>query len=70
MKDKRFRKIYDDSIPHSSFLSEESILLCMHETYKLGIEDLFEWLKDNDYLSDDLKPIKSEWFKHTIENKL
>lgn len=64
MKDKRFRKIYDDSIPHSSFLSEESILLCMHETYQLGVEDIFEWLNSNNCLSDELKILKNEWFKH------
>lgn len=70
MKDKRFRKIYDDSIPHHSFLSEESIFRCMSETYRLGVEDLFEWLKEKDYLSDETRVIQKEWFKHTIEKKL
>jgi hypothetical protein len=50
--DKRFKEIYDNTIPHSSFLSERAILSCLYQSYQLGINDVFNWLSKNDYLTD------------------
>jgi hypothetical protein len=50
--DKRFKEIYDNTIPHSSFLSERAILSCLYQSYQLGINDVFNWLSKSDYLTD------------------
>jgi beta-lactamase class D len=64
-----FKKIYHDMIPHSSFLSEASILSCMYQSYQLGTEDIIDWLSKMDYLNKDVNSIKSEWFKsHDLQN--
>lgn len=63
--DKRLQEIYDSTIPHSSFLSQSSIVECMHQSYQLGVEDIFEWLQKKGYSNDDLKELRSEWWKRT-----
>lgn len=64
--DPRFKEIFDNTIPHSSFLDERSILGCMYQSYQLGYEDVFEWLSKSDFLTDDVKIIKREWY---IQNR-
>lgn len=59
--DLRFKEIYDNTIPHSSFLDERSILSCMHQSYQMACEDLFDWLSQSDYLIDNINLLKKEW---------
>ena len=60
--DSRLKTIFDETIPHSSFLDERSILSCMYQSYQLACDDLFQWLSDNDYLTDEKKIIQKEFF--------
>ena len=60
--DDRLKNIFDRTIPHSSFLDQRSILSCMHQSYQLGCEDLFKWLSESDYLTDDLKILEQEFY--------
>lgn len=59
----RLLEIYDSTIPHSSFLSRQSILSCMYQSYQLASEDIFKWLSENDYLSDNVKLIQEKFQK-------
>lgn len=60
-KDYRFSEIYENTIPHSTFLSESAIESCMHQSYKLGTEDVIKWLLENKHLSDNIQYIVDEW---------
>lgn len=59
--DIRFNEIFDNTIPHSSFLSESAIKSCMYQSYKLGVDDVLEWLKKNDHLSDNINYLIEEF---------
>lgn len=61
IKDSRFSEIYENTIPHSAFLSESAIKSCMHQSYKLGTEDVIKWLLENKHLSDNIQYIVDEW---------
>lgn len=62
--DERLEKIYYDTIPHSFFLNKGSIDKCMFQAYSLGVEDLFDWLSENNYLNEDSDKLKNEWFQN------
>ena len=57
----KYEEIFENTIPHSSFLDKRSIISCMHQAYMLGTEDVLEWLSKMDYLSDNIKYIMDEW---------
>jgi hypothetical protein len=59
--DTRLDEIYDNTIPHSSFLSEKSIKSCMYQSYRLGMTDVLEWLKKNDHLTDNINYLIQEF---------
>jgi hypothetical protein len=59
--DTRLDEIYDNTIPHSSFLSEKAIKSCMYQSYRLGIDDVLEWLKKNDHLTDNISYLIQEF---------
>ena len=67
--DKRFREIYDNTIPHSTFLSESSIMMCLHQSHQLGVDDVFEWLEMKGYLTDDIRLIRKEWIEEKVKIK-
>ena len=64
MKDE-LKKIYEDTIPHSTFLDKSSVENCMENSYNLGVNDVLEWLSKQDYLSDNIKYIIEEWENQT-----
>lgn len=59
--DNRLTEIFENTIPHSSFLSERAIMSCMYQSYNLGIEDVLEWLKKNEHLSDNVSYLIEEF---------
>jgi hypothetical protein len=61
IKDSRFTEIFENTIPHGSFLSESAIKSCMYQSYKLGNEDVIKWLLENKHLSDNIQYIVDEW---------
>lgn len=61
IRDPRFTEIFENTIPHSTFLSESAIKSCMHQSYKLGTEDMIKWLLENKHLSDNIQYIVDEW---------
>jgi hypothetical protein len=63
--DIRFNEIFDNTIPHSSFLSESSIKSCMHQSYRLGVDDVLDWLKQNEHLSDNISYLIEEFVNQT-----
>ena len=66
--DNRLVEIYENTIPHSSFLSERAIISCMKQSYKMGTQDVLEWLSKMDYLSDNINYIIKEWENQNSEN--
>jgi len=67
MKNK-LNEIYENTVPHSVFLSRKSVDSCMVQSYNLGVEDVFEWLSKNDYLSDKVQYIREEWQENQRKN--
>lgn len=61
IKDSRFTEIFENTIPHSTFLSESAIKSCMYQSYQLGTEDVIKWLLENKHLSDNIQYIVDEW---------
>lgn len=61
IKDSRFTEIFENTTPHSTFLSESAIKSCMYQSYKLGTEDVIKWLLENKHLSDNIQYIVDEW---------
>lgn len=57
-----FREIYDNNIPHSTFLSEKAIFSCMYQAYQLGCDEIIDFLLKKKYLNEDAIKIKSEIF--------
>ena len=64
----KLNEIYDDTIPHHTFLDKSSIMSCMYQSYMLGTEDVLEWLSSMEYLSDNIKYIKDEWYNQQKKN--
>lgn len=60
----KFKDIYDNTIPHSSFISESAILSCMHQSYQLAIQDLFEYLSSNGQINGNVKIIQIQFERH------
>ena len=54
-------KIYEDTIPHSSFLDKPSVEKCMENSYNLGVKDVLEWLSQMKHLSNNIEYIIEEW---------
>lgn len=69
MMDSRFKEIYNNTVPHSSFLSERAILSCLYQSYQMAVDDVFEWLSKNDYLSDDQRIIRKAWMDEKNNQK-
>lgn len=59
--DGRLSEIFDNTISHSSFLNKEEVQSCMEQSYRLGIDDVLEWLKKNDYLTDNISYLIEEF---------
>lgn len=64
-QDNRLTEIYENTIPHGSFLSERAIMSCMKQSYNMGTQDVIEWLSKMDHLSDNIKYIIEEWNNRT-----
>ncbi len=58
---REFEKIYEENLPHNSFLDKDSIMKSMMESYHLGKSDLMEWLSKNDYLTDTKEQLLTEY---------
>jgi hypothetical protein len=54
-------KIYEDTIPHSTFLDKTSVEKCMENSYNLGVRDVLEWLSKMEHLSENIDYIIEEW---------
>jgi len=54
-------KIYEDTIPHSTFLDKISVEKCMENSYNLGVKDVLEWLSQMKHLSNNIEYIIEEW---------
>jgi hypothetical protein len=54
-------KIYEDTIPHSTFLDKNSVEKCMENSYNLGVRDVLKWLSKMEHLSDNIDYIIDEW---------
>jgi hypothetical protein len=67
---KNFEKIYEENIPHNSFLDKDSVMKSMMESYNLGKLELMEWLSKNNYLTDTKEQLLIKYNQHlkTIEN--
>lgn len=59
--DNRFKEIFDNTVPHSSFLTENSIMSCMYPSYQLGADDFINWLIEKNYLTENPKLIQNEF---------
>jgi lipoate-protein ligase A len=59
--DKKLEKIYDKNINTSFVLDKEGVFKSMEESYKLGTEEVLDWLSKMDYLSDNITYIIDEW---------
>jgi lipoate-protein ligase A len=59
--DKKLEKIYDKNINTSFVLDKEGVFKSMEESYKLGTEEVLDWLSKMDYLSDNIAYIIDEW---------
>lgn len=57
----RLSEIFENTIPHSSFLSERAIKSCMYQSYNLGVDDVLDWLKKNEHLSDNINYLIEEF---------
>lgn len=66
---KEFEKIYEENIPHNSFLDKESVIKCMMDSYHLGKMDLLEWLSKKDYLSDKKDTLLNEYNNYLNNTK-
>jgi hypothetical protein len=64
----KLEEIFENTIPHSVFLDKKSIISCMYQSYMLGTEDVLEWLSNMEYLSDNIKYIKEEWYNQQKKN--
>jgi hypothetical protein len=60
-KDSRLIEIFENTIPHGSFLSQSSIESCMHQSYMLGVQDVITWLESQKHLSDNINYIIEEY---------
>jgi hypothetical protein len=54
-------KIYEDTIPHSTFLDKISVEKCMENSYNLGVRDVLKWLSKMEHLSSNIDYIIDEW---------
>jgi len=59
--DKKLEKIYNKNINTSFVLDKEGVFKSMEESYKLGTEEVLDWLSKMDYLSDNITYIIDEW---------
>lgn len=57
----KLKEIYDNTIPHSSFLSEDSVMECMRKSHQIGVDEVLSWLKNMDYLTDNMDYIIEEF---------
>jgi hypothetical protein len=58
---KDLNEIYDRHIVHNSFLDKRTVDKCMEESYKLGVQDVLNWLREVDYLTDNMNYIIEEF---------
>lgn len=65
--EKKFDEIIDSEIPHTSFLSEKSVKVCMKESYNLAIEDVLNWLSEQSHLSDNVNYLKEEYINKFLD---
>jgi hypothetical protein len=59
--DKKLKQIYDKNMNTSFVLDKEGVFKSMEESYKLGTEEVLDWLSKMDYLSDNIAYIIDEW---------
>lgn len=64
----KLEEIYESNIIHNSFLDKESIIKSMMDSYNLGKLDLFNWLLEKDYLSDDVYVVLLEKYNNQFNN--
>jgi hypothetical protein len=60
MKEK-LEKIYEKNVNSTFVLDKEGVFKSMEESYKLGTEEVLDWLSKMDYLSDNIAYIIDEW---------
>lgn len=58
---KDFKKIIRENNIHSTFINEDSIVSALEQSYNQGVNDVLDWLKKMDYLSDNINYLVEEW---------
>ena len=57
----QLKKIYESNIIHSTFFDKNAVEKCMEDSYKLGVNDVLNWLSKMEHLSDNIDYIIEEW---------
>lgn len=60
-----FLEILDKHNPHSAFMDKKNVCIAMRECYELGKnqgnQEVLDWLKNMNHLSDNLEYLIEEW---------
>ena len=57
----RLNEIYEKNVSETYVIDKEGVVKSMKDAYILGIADVFEWLSNMDYLTDNMQYIIDEW---------
>jgi hypothetical protein len=57
----RLNKIYEKNVSETYVIDKEGVVKSMEDAYILGISDVFKWLSNMDYLTDNMQYIIDEW---------
>jgi hypothetical protein len=57
----RLNKIYEKNVSETYVIDKEGVVKSMEDAYNLGITDVFKWLSNMDYLTDNMQYIIDEW---------
>ena len=60
MKEK-LNEIYEKNVSETYVIDKEGVVKSMEDAYNLGIIDVFKWLSNMDYLTDNMQYIIDEW---------
>jgi hypothetical protein len=58
---KKLNEIYKKNISETYVIDKEGVVKSMKDAYNLGITDVFKWLSNMDYLTDNIQYIIDEW---------
>jgi hypothetical protein len=58
---KKLNEIYKKNISETYVIDKKGVVKSMEDAYNLGITDVFKWLSNMDYLTDNIQYIIDEW---------